>query len=289
MKMETFLMITGATGGLGIAFAIECAQRGYDLCMTDLHENGAEFARSLAENYKVRVKYIPCDMTSAQARSDFYQTLADEGLHFWGLINVAGLDYEGGFLNRSREEVIKIVRLNIESTLDTTHAILDLRDVQKRFRLINVCSLAAYTPMPYKAVYAASKRFLLDFSLAIREEIQPFGTVTALCPAGMPTTPENMRAIFAQGFWGKITTVEQSEVARQTMDCALRGKVVCIPGWINQVIQSMSDLLPVSWRMGVIKQRWQQAQSSAVEYRNGLPVIKKKSNSLGILKINLTT
>jgi uncharacterized protein len=286
--MDTYLMITGATGGLGSAFAMECAQRGYDLFLTDLHENGADFARSLSENYGVRVKYIPCDMTSAQARSDFYQTLADEGLHFWGLINVAGLDYEGGFLNRSREEVVKIVRLNIESTLDTTHAILDLRDIQKRFRLINVCSLAAYNPMPYKAVYAASKRFLLDFSLAIREEIQPFGTVTALCPAGMPTTPDNMRAIFAQGFWGKVTTVEQSEVARQTMECALAGKAVCIPGWINQAIQSMSDLLPVSWRIGVIKQRWQQAQSSAVEYRNGMPVIKKDSDQIRFLNVKLS-
>ena len=60
--------------------------------------------------------------------------------------------------------------------------------LKKPFRLINVCSLAGFFPMPYKATYAASKRFLLDFSRALREEIKSFGTVTALCPSGMPTT-----------------------------------------------------------------------------------------------------
>lgn len=285
--MEPFIFISGATGGLGSAFALDCARRGYNLFLTDRNENGGEFCRSLQQEFDIECRYIACDLSSSSARQDLYQQLQESGLRFWGLINVAGLDYEGDFLGRSREEVLRIVQLNVESTLDTTYAILNQREPQKWFRLINVCSLAAYNPMPYKAVYAASKRFLLDFSAALREEIRPFGTVTALCPAGMPTTPENMRAIFAQGFWGKVTTVDQETVARQTVDAALRGKPLCIPGWINRLIQAGSSLLPASLTVKIIESRWKNSRESQLEIKNGVPVIRRPEPKIHALDIKL--
>jgi short-subunit dehydrogenase len=285
--MEPFIFISGATGGLGSAFALDCARRGYNLFLTDRNEHGGEFAHSLREEFDIECRYSACDLTSAEARAGLYRELQESGLHFWGLINVAGLDYEGDFLGRTRQEVMSIVQLNVESTLDTTYAILNLREPQKWFRLINVCSLAAYNPMPYKAVYAASKRFLLDFSAALREEIRPFGTVTALCPAGMPTTPENMRAIFAQGFWGKVTTVDQETVARQTVDAALRGKPLCIPGWINRLIQAGSSLLPASLTVKIIESRWKNSRESQLEIKNGVPVIHRSEPKIRRLDIKL--
>jgi short-subunit dehydrogenase len=180
------------------------------------------------------------------------------------LINVAGMDYEGAFLERTREQVLHILRLNVEATLDTTYAILNLRDPEQRFRLINVCSMAAYFPMPYKAVYAATKRFLLDFSLALAEEIQPFGTVTALCPAGLPTTPEVMQAIFAQGFWGLATTVDPRKVARKTIDKALKGRRVYIPGWLNQFLHGLGALAPVGLAVHFVGNRWRAAQTETM-------------------------
>jgi uncharacterized protein len=285
--MEPFIFISGATGGLGSAFALDCARRGYNLFLTDRNENGSEFCRSLQQEFDIECRYIACDLSSSSARLNLYQQLQESGSRFWGLINVAGLDYEGDFLGRSREEVLRIVQLNVESTLDTTYAILKLREPQKWFRLINVCSLAAYNPMPYKAVYAASKRFLLDFSAALREEIRPFGTVTALCPAGMPTTPENMRAIFAQGFWGKITTVNQESVAHQTVDAALRGKPLCIPGWINRLIQAGSSLLPASLTVKIIESRWKNSRESQLVIKNGVPVIRRSEPKIHALNIKL--
>jgi hypothetical protein len=186
--------------------------------------------------------------------------LQAEKATFWGLLNVAGTDFEGEFLERQREQVLTILRLNIESTVDMTQGILRLRDRERRFLLVNVCSLAAITPMPYKALYAASKRFLLDFSLALREEIKAFGTVTALCPAGMPTTPETVEGIFAQGFWGTVTTLSAEEVARQTMSAALKGKAVVIPGVVNQALQWMSTLVPATVAARVAGKRWREAR-----------------------------
>ncbi len=259
--MNSYLLISGATGGLGSAFVHECARRGYSLVLTDRQPQGQQFADSVATHYGVEVLYFPCDLGNPESRTNFFNLLKARELTFWGLINVAGIDFEGAFLDRTREQVMSLLRLNVESTMDTTYTILKLRDLNQKFMLINVSSLAAYIPMPFKATYSASKRFILDFSLALREEIRDFGTVTALCPAGMPTTPECMVRIFAQGFWGKITTVDTKTAARQTLAAALKGRAVCIPGLINVFIQWLGGLVPTTLAVKVVGDRWRKAQS----------------------------
>jgi short-subunit dehydrogenase len=251
-----YWLITGCTGGLGSAFAIEAAQKGFDLVLSDLHPNGIRFAEYLSEEFGITAHYHPCDLTNADAREELYTSFADAGYHFRGLINVAGLDHEGGVLERSRAQLLQIVRLNIESTLDTTYSLLKLRDESQKFRIINVSSMASFYPMPYKAVYAASKRFLLDLSMALSEEIADFGSVTALCPAGMPTTPETMRAIFSQGFWGKMTTLTPDAVAHITLRAALHGRRVVVPGWINRFIVALSSLVPTAFKIKAVRRRW---------------------------------
>ena len=264
--MTSYLMITGATGGLGSALSIECARRSFPLFLTDLRPNGAEFAHFLSEKFGVEVRYAPCDLTSPTARSEFFNALISEKVRFWGLINVAGTDYEGPFLEKSRDQIMTVLELNIKSTVDMTHAILKLRDTEKRFMLVNICSLAAFAPMPYKATYAATKRFLLDFSLAIRDEIQDFGTVTAVCPAGLPTTPETMRAIFAQGFWGQMTTVSTQSVARQTIGRALRGQPVFVPGVINFLLRQVEGITPTALAIKIVSNRWRKSQEERLAW-----------------------
>ncbi|NMB53438.1 MAG: SDR family NAD(P)-dependent oxidoreductase [Leptolinea sp.] len=258
--MKSHLLISGATGGLGSAMVMECAKRGYSLFLTDMREDVSGFAEFIARTCNVEVRARSCDLTSQAARTEFLNAVRAEGLRFWGLINVAGTDHEGAFLERTRDQILQLIRLNVEATVDLTHEILDLRDPDKKFMLINVCSLAAVSPMPYKATYAATKRFLLDFSYAIREEIKDFGTVTALCPAGMPTTVENMSAIFAQGFWGRATTVDTRTVARQTLNAAVKGRMLVIPGMLNQILQAGSHLVPVTFTTRFVGNRWRDAR-----------------------------
>jgi short-subunit dehydrogenase len=259
--MAEYVLITGATGGLGSAFALECARRGYDVVLTDVRPAGSALAGYLAEKYNIRAVYFPCDLSRAEDRGQLYQHLTAEGYRFWGLLNVAGTDYEGAFAERTRDQVLQILRVNVEATIDNTHSILKLRAPDRQFMLINVASLAAFQPMPYKAIYAATKRMLLDFTLAIGEEIQDFGSATALCPAGMPTNPDVMRAIFAQGFWGRMTTVNPDEVANRTISAALRGRRIVIRGGINQLIRSLASFVPPEWTARFIGRRWSAAQS----------------------------
>jgi uncharacterized protein len=149
------------------------------------------------------------------------------------------------------------VRLNVEATLDMTHEMLKHRDPSVPFRIINVASLAAFYPMPIKATYAASKRFLLDFSLALRDEVRDQGvTVTALCPAGMPTTPECIESIESQGLMGQLTTMDTGAVAARTVEAALRGRAVVIPGLLNRFLRAAGSLVPPTGLASLIGKRW---------------------------------
>ena len=260
--MKSYLLITGATGGLGSAFAAESAKRGFDLVLTDLSQSGEGFAQRLAATYGVEVQYHACDLTSDEARTGLFAKLAEAGNCFWGLINVAGLDYEGAYAEIQRSQALRVLKVNLLANMDMTHEILQMRDPARTFRLINVCSMAGYYPMPFKATYAATKRFLLDISLALREEIKDFGTVTALCPGGMPTTEECMRAIFAQGYRGWATTVDPQKVAASTLNHALHGRAVYIPGFANKLLQAVSTLVPTSLKVHYVAARWRKAQAA---------------------------
>jgi short-subunit dehydrogenase len=260
--MNHWVFITGATGGLGKAFAVECASRGWNLFLTDLRQEALEtFSGGLRNTYRVQVKHHACDLTDPVSRTSLYQAVWASHLRFYIAINVAGTDFEGPFYEQNRDQIRTIIRLNIEGTLDVTHAILEHRDPYSPFHIITVASLAAYYPMPIKATYAASKRFLLDFSLALREEVRPLGaTVTVLCPGGLPTTPECLRAIEAQGLAGQLTTLNTGAVAALTLDAALKGRAVVIPGLFNRILQVLGGLLPASWLASMINLRWRSAR-----------------------------
>jgi short-subunit dehydrogenase len=259
--MESYVCITGAAGGLGKAFAVECASRGWDIFLTDTYEDTlAPIAEGLTNTYGVTVNYAVCDLTDAALRVKLFDIIQRKGYLFWCLINVAGIDFEGNFLENSKEQIRNIVRLNIEANLEMTHEIMRFRDKGKPFRIINVASMAAYYPIPIKATYAASKRFLLNFSLALREEIRSMGgTITTLCPGGMPTNPLVIKCIEAQGLMGRVTTNNTGFIASNTINRALKGRAVYIPGTVNRMLHFIGKLVPQTIIARYLSRRWRTA------------------------------
>ena len=265
--MKSHVLITGAAGGLGKAFAAECAARGWDLVLTDTRESSlAVLADGLSRLHYVDVQYLPCDLTDPGSRASLWETFRTRGLRFHLLVNIAGIDFEGPFAERSEGELTSIVRLNVESVVAMTRAILEHRDDARTLRIINVSSLAGFYPMPVKAVYAASKRFLLDFSRALNRELRRENvSVTALCPAGMPTNPPVIRAIDAQGFMGQITTKNVGFVAARTIDRALAGRAVYIPGVVNLALRLLGSAVPSTVVAALIDRRWRKARNPSRE------------------------
>lgn len=261
--MRSKVFITGAAGGLGKAFAVECARRGWDLYLTDIDSGKLQvLAAALQRTYRVDVSYKECNLMDPESRQDLFEVITSGFYRFRGLINVAGLDVEGIFRERSREDIRGIVRLNVEGTIEVTHSLMDVMDPMQPFWIITVSSLAAFFPIPVKATYAASKRFLLDFSLSLRDEVKSQGaTITVLCPAGLPTTPSAIKGIEAQGLIGQLTTQNVGRVARLTVDQALKGKTIVVPGFLNQFMRWAGGLIPPVILSRLLGKRWKSARA----------------------------
>lgn len=255
--MNKLALVSGAAGGLGKAMTTECAARGYDLYITDISAiKLACLATGIKRQYGVEVYYKACDLTDTEAIIALWEDVAHHG-ELSLLVNVAGLDFEGAFMDVDASKLNTIVRVNIEATITMTQEAVKRHVAGERMNIINVCSLAAYYPMPVKAVYAASKRFLLNFTLALREELKERNIiVTALCPAGMPTTQEAIDSIASQGLAGAITTYNTTTVAHRTISRALSGRRVYVPGIFNSVLRFFSVILPPPVLAHFIYKRW---------------------------------
>lgn len=265
MRPQT-VMITGATGGLGKAFALECASRGWNLVITDRSQNLLNtLAESLERGYGIGVQTFACDLTDPVMREDLFRQVVTTGTRLTMLMNVAGIDHEGTFMAQSAQQIQEILRVNIEAPLAMIHSAMQQRDRRSTFRIINVASLAAFYPMPSKATYASSKRFLLNFSMALNQELKGMNTsVTALCPAGLPTTPECIKAIDAQGLAGALTTVDTGRAAYLTLEASLRGRAVVIPGFFNRLIHLAGSLVPANLLAAIIGKRWGEVRQKRV-------------------------
>lgn len=256
--MKSFVLITGATGGLGKAFSIECASRGMSIFLTDIAEYPLSLlADSISRTYGTDVEFYAADLSDKNGRKELSDIIKGRNIFFNMLINVAGLDFEGEFSERTGDEITTILRVNIEANLEMTSFAMKKRDASRPFRIINVSSLAAFYPMPVKAIYAASKRFLLDFSFALREELrEQGGSVTVLCPAGMPTNESCIRSIDSQGLAGKITSKNVGFVAAKTLDHANKGHLLYIPGIVNRLLKYAGGIVPPSVLAYLIGKRW---------------------------------
>lgn len=257
------VLITGASGGLGRAMAVEAARFGYDLLLTDLTDASlCQIRQGIERQFGVHVCTRACDLTDAAQREKMFGYIAEAGLEPDMLLNVAGIEYEGGFLSQPCANIARIVRVNVEAALMVMHAALTHRRPGQRLTVINVSSLASQYPMPYKATYAASKRFVLNFSVAARQELKGENVnVMALCPGGLRTTREALLGIASQGIWGDLTTNDLAKVARKAIRLALKGRGVYNPGVVNGLLRYIGYIVPNRAVAGMLCRRWQKARS----------------------------
>lgn len=263
------VLITAAAGGLGKAFAAECASRGWDLFLTDIRGDLLDpLAEGLTRQFGVKVSHYPADLTSEAERDALWREIDRRGLKFNFIINVAGMEFEGAFVERTVEELRTILKLNVEAGVEMTSQILRRRAVDSPFYILNVSSLAGFYPMPMKAVYAASKRFIIEYSLALREELRSSGVhVTVLCPAGIPTCERSIKGIERQGLIGLLTMSHVGDVAYRSIQHTFRGRAVYIPGFFNRSIHFLSSLFPSSWKTAFVWRRWKRAHHKAGEQK----------------------
>ena len=185
--MKTAL-ITGASAGIGETFAQELALRQMNLVLVARSQDKLQLlAQKLRSQYKIDVDIIVQDLTVPNAAKAVFDRVNEKGIIIDLLVNNAGFGDYGDFAERDGEKQIKIVQLNILALVDLTHYFLPGMRDRHLGGIINMASTAAFQPMPYFTVYAASKAFVLSFSEALWAENRRYNVnILAVCPGPSP-------------------------------------------------------------------------------------------------------
>lgn len=182
-------LVTGASSGIGRAFAYALAERGARLLLVARsHDKLRNLAAELRRDYACDADFLTVDLSSTGAVHTIDRHLKATGTIVDALINNAGFAAYGRFesvpLTRQRDEVL----VNCIAAIELTHLLLPGMQARSSGAVINVASTAAFQPDPYMAVYGATKAFLLSFSEAVWAENRHRGIrVVALCPGATQT------------------------------------------------------------------------------------------------------
>jgi short-subunit dehydrogenase len=218
MRQYRRALITGATGGIGAAFARELPRR-TDLLLTGRDRDRLEHLRAALGRSGREVDVVEADLARTEDRDRLVSHAETFGIEL--LINNAGLGAYGPVLANDAGLERTITEINVVATADLTRRLLPgmiarARQSRRRAGLINVSSVLAFQPLPYLASYAASKMFVLMYTQALAAELrrEPIDVLT-LCP-GATRTAFGRRAGFEPG--GLPGAVDPEVVARQALD-----------------------------------------------------------------------
>jgi short-subunit dehydrogenase len=183
------ILITGASSGIGASFARALAARGSDLVLVARRRDRLDaLATELMAAHKVTVTAITQDLGTPSAGRDLYATVAAAGLHVTGVINSAGFGTYGQLVEVDPDWSAQEIAVGVTAPVEISSAFLPTMITAGRGFLINVASLAGYTPIPGMAVYGAAKAFILSFTEALWVETRTSGVTVFVVSPGTTNT-----------------------------------------------------------------------------------------------------
>ena len=238
-------LVTGASAGIGRAFAVALAARGHDLVLVArdagrLEELGAE----LTAAHGVGTDVLAADLLADDGVTAVATRLADPDHPIDLLVNNAGFGTYGRFAELDVAREVEEVELNVVALLRLTHAALEAMEQRHAGAILNVASLAAYQPNPISATYGATKAFVHSFTHAVREEARGTGvTVMLVCP-GYTHTEFHDRAGLGESEMPEFIWQSADTVVAAALRDLDRGRSVSIPGVLNQTAAAFSSAAP---------------------------------------------
>jgi short-subunit dehydrogenase len=244
-KQQIFTLITGASTGLGKAMAIECASRKMNLILVSLPGEELPFlCCKLRSEYNILVYCYEIDLTRKNAPYELYEWINDN-FSVEIIINNAGIGGTMPFDQSSIEFIDNIIQLNIRTVSVLTRLLIPELKQHERAYILNVASMAALYPMPFKSVYPASKAFIYHFSRGLQEELRKTSIrVCVINPGPMMTNCDVISRILKQGIWGRLGLLTTNKIARIAICSMLKEKTVIIPGLFNKLYLIMVRLIP---------------------------------------------
>lgn len=248
-------VITGATSGIGAAYAEQLAQRGYDLILTGRREAKlTAVCQSLSERFGIQAEALLVDLsvtTERQALAERIRSMTRLDM----LINNAGYSKDGRYGEIDWVDHRALLDVHIQATCELTDAALPLL-LANRGRLVNVASVASWLPTPQSALYGPTKAFIRVFSETLALAYHADGLkVQALCPGFTITDFHSRLGIDTEKFYrshGLMRAWSAAMVVQRSWDDLERGRIVSIPGWNYRLLVILLRHLPmrvVHWVM----------------------------------------
>ncbi len=252
--MNKTVLITGASGGLGYAFAKLYAQKNYTLILTARnHQRLNDIAAELLAQHHVTVITIPKDLSQTNAPQEIHQEIQKTNHQVDILINNAGFGNYGEFADVEWSRQSNLLQVNIVALTHLTHLISS--DMKKRNsgQILNIASTAGFLPGPLMATYYASKAYVVSFSEAIHEELKKYGiTVTCLCP-GVVNTGFGKNAGAQSTRLFNTFHLEPDTVAEMGYTGLQQRKNVVIVNWVNKFLITASKFVPITLTLKAVR------------------------------------
>ncbi|MHB8530419.1 MAG: SDR family NAD(P)-dependent oxidoreductase [Caulobacteraceae bacterium] len=241
-------LITGASAGLGAAFARAYAARGYDLALAARRvDRLGALAAELAAAHGIEAFAIGVDLAAWEAERTVMEAVARRGRSVHVLVNNAGFSIPQSFASVPWERQRDFLMTMVVSACGLAHAVIGAMIERGEGAIINVASLAGFSPgMAGHTLYPAAKSLAIKFSQALDAEYRAKGIrVTALCPGF--TTTEFALANGTQAIMDaspRLFFQTPGPVIEVAIRDNERGKVVVVPGWHNKVAAFLLEYLP---------------------------------------------
>jgi len=256
--MRKTALITGATSGIGNELVELFAYDKHDLVLVARNlDNLNKLKEELEKTHKINVKVISKDLISQSAAYEIVEELEKENIEIDVLVNNAGFGDYGIFATADLGKQEAMIDLNIKTLTVLTRLLLPHMMINQEGKILNVASIAAFSPGPYMSVYYATKAFVLSFTESIAYELKDYNIkVTALCP---PPTRTNFASTAGEGastFFEIFGMATPDQVARYGYESLERNKTVALYGFKNKALVFFARFLPrsvVTWMVGQIQ------------------------------------
>ncbi|HZO99281.1 MAG TPA: SDR family oxidoreductase [Terriglobia bacterium] len=274
-ELRPMAVVTGASSGIGAAYARRLAEKGYNLALVARRRDRLEaLAQELRKRFNVSAEAIIADLTKEadlKAVSDFITEA--RALEF--LVNNAGFGLLGRFFASPPEGHDSMHRLHIIATLRLSHAALVRMTERGKGALVNVSSVAAFIPRPGNTSYYATKAWINCFTEGIYLELQSVGSpvrVQALCPGFTLTEFHDVMGVDRKLVPGWLWMSVEDVVAASLKGLEFN-QLFVVPGWHYKSFVFLLRLMPRSLRHALaLKGTWKnEASQTAAGARNGKP------------------
>ena len=263
--MKEYTLITGACGGLGGAFVQLLAERGEPLFLTGRSEPRlTALSQSLKERFpSLPVQICACDLTDEHSRANMFARSNAQGIRFRRLVYVAGADIQKAFEKYTQEKILLQTRVNFEGAVSCIKFALENGAQNRKTEILAVGSVSGIYPMPYFALYSATKKALNQFCTALRAEYRGRANITCVLPGAIPTRADVKENIRAQGLWGRLAAKSPLSVAKASLKAVQRNRRTVIIGFWNKLMRACTACIPLSFKLRAIASRWSKTEKDA--------------------------